>query len=350
VAEVSPGTRWAWLTDHWRLKLLSAILAVIMFGTVAFAQNPITVRTVHVRISSYQITDQQLVLIEFPTHVDVHAVGLADAVDPLTPDDVAAAMDLSKVAAPSGPPQKIQVAVNVRTVAPGVTLQETSVPVLVTVDSLNTASIPIQVADQPAPGVSVTKVAIDRHGSTDPVSSVSVTGPTSLLDGLKALVDLGTIEGGTEFLGAPLKFQDKTGKTIKWPPATIPLGSVDISSVDVTVTAHQTQQQKQVAPAATITGSPACGYSLAGISINPSLVTLTGDVPSLTAAGESIALTAVDITGATSNITSRQKLTAPTGTTVNPSTVTVTVSIKQVAACTPASPLPASPTPQPTPT
>jgi YbbR domain-containing protein len=323
VAEVSPGTRWAWLTDHWRLKLLSAILAVIMFGTVAFAQNPITVRTLHVRISSYQITDQQLVLIEFPTHVDVHAVGLADAVDPLTPDDVAAAMDLSKVAAPSGPPQKIQVAVNVRTVAPGVTLQETSVPVLVTVDSLNTASIPIQVADQPAPGVSVTKVA---------------------------LVDLGTIEGGTEFLGAPLKFQDKTGKTIKWPPATIPLGSVDISSVDVTVTAHQTQQQKQVAPAATITGSPACGYSLAGISINPSLVTLTGDVPSLTAAGESIALTAVDITGATSNITSRQKLTAPTGTTVNPSTVTVTVSIKQVAACTPASPLPASPTPQPTPT
>lgn len=346
---MSAGTRWAWLTDHWRLKVLSALLAVILFGTVAFAQNPITVRTLHVRISSYEITDQQLVLIGFPTHVDVHAVGLADAVDPLTADDVAAVMDLRKVAAPSGPPQKIQVSVNVRTVAPGVTLQETSIPVFVTIDSLNSTSLPIQVVDQPAPGVSVTKVTIDRHGSTDPVSNVTVTGPTSILDGLKAFVDLGPIEGGTEFPGAPLKFQDKTGKTIRWPPATIPLGSVDTTSVDVYVTAQQTQQQKQVAPAATITGTPACGYSVSGISVTPSLVTLTGDVSSLTAAGGSIALSAVDITGATSNVTSRQKLTAPAGTTVSASTVTVSVTIKQIASCTPASPT-VSPTPLPSPT
>lgn len=344
---MSAGTRWSWLTDHWRLKALSALLAVILFGTVAFAQNPITVHTLHVRISSYQITDQQLVLIKFPTHVDVHAVGLADAVNPLTPDDVSAVMDLRKVAAPSGPPQQIQVAVNVRTVAPGVTLQEASILVFVTVDSLNSTSVPIQALDQPAPGVSVTKVAIDRRGTTDPVSSVAVTGPTSILDGLKAFVDLGPIEGGTEFPGAPLKFEDKAGRTIKWPPATIPLGSLDIASVDVYVSARQTQQQKQVAPAATISGTPACGYGVGGISISPSLVMLTGDVPSLAAAGQSIALNAVDITGATSNVTSRQKLTAPAGTSVNPTTVTVTVTIKQIASCTPASPLPASPTPTP---
>ncbi len=340
------GPAWAWLKDHWRLKLLSAILAVILFGTVAFAQNPITVRTLHVRITSYQITDQNLILIKYPTHVDVQVVGLADAIDPLTPDDVEAVMDLSKASAPTGSPQTIQVSVNVRTVASGVTLQQGSIPVFVTVDDLTSAALPIQVTDQPASGVTVDKVVMDRHGTTDPVSSVSVTGPASLLDGLKAYVDLGPIEGTTEFPGAPVKFQDKTGKVLKWPPATIPLGSLDVPSVDVYVTAHQTQQQRQVGLSLATSGQPACGYAVSGITLAPTFVTLTGDVSSLAAAGDSITLNSVDISGATANVVSTQRLVAPASTTVSPASVRITIAIKQVASCTPAAP----PTPTPTPT
>lgn len=347
---MTTGGRLGFLTDHWRLKLLSAFLAVVLFGTVAFAQNPITVRTLHVPISSYQITDQNLVLINnYPRFVVVQVVGLADAINPLHADDVSATMDLSKVTAPNGPPQQVQVSVNVRTVAPGVTLQESSVPVLVTVDSITTTSLAIDVRDQTTTGVTVTGTVIHAHGTTNPVSTVSVTGASSIVDGLKAFVDLKQIEGNAEFPDAQVEFQDKTGKTIKWPPPTIPLGSVDIPSVDVKVTTQRQQQQEQIAAAIPpITTDPACGYAVAAVDVSPKLVTLTGDVGSLSAAGATISLNPVDITGATGTVVSRQKIVAPAGTTASPTTVTVTVTIRQVASCTPASPVP-SPTPQPSP-
>jgi hypothetical protein len=332
------GSGWALLTDHWRLKALSAVLAVILFGTVAFAQNPITVRTLSVRITGYQNADPSLVLIKYPTHVEVQAVGLADAVNPLTPDDIVASMDLSKVAVPTDQPQTVQVNVAVRTVAPGVTLQQSSIPVYITVDHKTSASIPIQVIDQAVPGLTVDSVVVDRPGTTDPVSSVSLSGAASIVETLKALVDLGPLDGGGNFVGLNVTFEDSSGKTVKWPPATIPLATADLTTVDVHVAAHQTQQQKQVAALVTLSGSPACGYAVAGITVAPALVTLTGDATSLGAAGSSIALSTVDITGATSTVVSRQKVSVPANTTVSPATVTVTVTLKQVASCTPASP------------
>lgn len=338
---------WTWLTDHWRLKLLSAFLAVILFGTVAFAQNPITVRTIPVPITSYQITDQSLVLIKFPTHVNVQVVGLASAIDPLRPDDIAAAMDLNKVTAPSGPPQTIQVFVNVRTVSAGVTLQQSSIAALVTIDSLDSIALPLQVTYQLQPGTTVDKVVMYRHGTSQAATSVSVTGASSLLDGLKAFVDLGQIAGSTDFEDVHIQFQDKTGKAYKiWPPATIPLATLDFPSVDGSLTAHQTQQSKQVAAVPSVTGTPACGYAISGIVVTPSLVTVTGDFPSVTAAGDSIALNSIDITGATGNVSSSEKVSAPASTTVAPASVRVTVQIKQVASCAPASP-PPSPGPSP---
>jgi YbbR domain-containing protein len=345
------GSGWTWLIDHWRLKLLAVFLAVILFGTVAFAQNPITVRTISVKITSYEITDQSLVLIDFPTHVVVHAVGLANAVDPLSADDIAATMDLSKLSAPSGPPKPVRVAVSVQTATQGVTLQESSIPVLVTLDSITSVTLPIEVTDEPQPGTTIDSVAIHRHGTNDTVSSVAVTGAASLLDGLKAFVDLGQIAGSTDVTDKPIQFRDKTGKTVKWPPPTIPLGSLDISSVDANVVAHQTQQQKDVAAVPSVTGTPACGYAIAGITVTPSFVTLSGDVPSLNAAGTSIALNSIDITGATGNVSSSERVTPPGNVTVAPGSVRVTIQIKQIASCTAASPPPPpSPTPQPTPT
>lgn len=341
------GSGWSFLTDHWRLKLLSGLLAVILFGTVAFAQNPITVRTLHVRVTGYEKAAPDLVLIKFPSRVDVQTVGLADAVNALTPDDIVATVDLGRVAVPADQPQTVQVNVAVRTVAPGVTLQQSSIPEYITVDRVDSASIPIQVVDQPVSGLTIDSAVVYRAGTTTPVSTVSLTGPASIVDTLKGYVDLGPLDGGGNFLGLNLKFEDSSGKPVKWPPPTIPLSTADFTSVDVHVTAHQTQQQKQVAPLVAVTGSPACGYAVGGIAVSPTLITLTGDVTSLSAAGDSISLNAVDITGATATVTSRQKVSVPAGTTATPATVTVTITLKQVTSCTPASPQPA-PSPSPT--
>lgn len=346
---MSGGASWGWLTDHWRLKLLAGVLAVILFGTVAFAQNPITPKTFTVPIDHYAISDPNLALVRYAKSVNVQVVGLANAISPLTRDDFTATMDLSKVTAPDGAPRKIQADVTVQTLAPGVTVQQPP-PLFVTIDHLTSppAVLPIRVLDQPAPGVTIDKVVMNRASTTEPISTVTVTGPASIVNDLQPYVDLGPIAGAGDFVDRPIKFQDSSGREVKWPPQTVPLASVDVNSVDVIVSAHQTLQQKQVAPTASLTGTPACGYQMQNISFSPQFVTLSADADTLAGLPGSISLAPIDVSGATSNVVSRERVTAPPNTLVSPVVVTVTITFKQVASCAPASPT-ATPTPSPSP-
>lgn len=340
-------TGWALITDHWRLKSLSVALALVLFGAVAFAQNPVTVRTMTVPINSFLNESSDLVLVSYPKTVDIQLVGLASAVNPVKPDDIRTVMDLSGVRAPAqgAAPQRIKVNVNVQVSAQGVSLQESQVQLFVTIDRATTTQLPLQVLTIPAAGVTIDKTVVVDHATQSPVSQVTVSGPANLLKGLSAFVNVGQVQGGLFSQALPVQFRNAAGRRVSWPPAFIPEPTIDVGTVDVTITAHQNLQQKTVPVLTPLTGTPACGYEPGLITVSPSqTVTVTGTVTDL-ARISSITLNAIDVSGASSNVTSKQPLTLPSdlpSLQVSPASVTVNVSMKQVYTCT-------APSPQPSP-
>lgn len=339
-----------WILDHWRLKVLSAVLALVLFGAVAFAQNPITFRTVAVRIDQYQISNPALVLVNYPTHVDVQLSGLANAVDPVSPDDVRAVMDMSAVTPPPADaksPARVKVFVNAQVAAPGVTLQQSSIPIYVTVDRIATRAVPLDIVNNPAAGVSIDKTLVTNPASGTPVGVITVTGPQAMVNDLSAFVDLGAVQGSLYSPNEPVQFKDATQRTVKWPPLTIPPATLDIGTVNIQITAHQSFQQKAVSLVEYPTGQLPCGYEFAGITVNPATVTVTGAVADL-ASVSSIALKAIDVSSATADVSQREPVPVPPNVQVAPTSATVTISIRQAFSCTPASPTP-TPSPSPTP-
>lgn len=344
----------AWLLDHWRLKVLAVVLALVLFGAVAFAQNPVTVRTMTVPINSYLNENPDLVILNYPKTVDVQLVGLANVVNPVKPDDIRTVMDLTRVQPPAEGATRteiVKVYVNAQVAAQGVTLQQSSIPLYVTVDRISTVQLPLQIDSPTASGVTIDKTVVLDHATQQPVAGVTVTGPQTVLAGLTAFVDLGAVQGSLFSSAAPVQFKDRAGRIVKWPLPTIPPPTLDVGTVDVSITAHQNFQQKVVSLLEYPSGQPACGYEISGITITPNpTVTLTGTETDL-AKVSSLTLNPVDVTNATGNVTSRQPVIVPPSATslqVTPSTVTVTIGIKQAATCAPASPQP-TPSSSPTP-
>jgi YbbR domain-containing protein len=342
-----------WLVDHWRLKALALGLALVLLGTVAFSQNPIRVVTLPAKISSYQITDPDLVLLTYPKTVAVTVVGLQDAVNAMGPDAVTATMDLTKVTHPTGAPKTVAVNIYPKIAAQGVSLeQDQPISVFVTVDSLDSRTVSIEPRVQAASGWTVNKTALTDPTTGQPVQFVQVTGPASEVDTLKAFVAYGEAidVSTTDVTNLPVRFEDQAGREVRWPPPTIPLGTVDTRIVNLEVDAHLIYQEKQVPVFVTITGQPACGYEPSQVTYAPSRqVVLTGPPDAL--AGLNNLAVSVDVTGATGNVKSQQTLQAPPGViSVAPSSVTVTIDMTQAFSCTvpPPTPTPA-PTPSPTP-
>ena len=356
---------WTWVTDHWRLKALSVVLALILFGTVAFAQNPITVKTLSVRISSYQITDQNLVLIQYPSRIGVTVIGLADAVNAMTVDAVTATMDLTHVTAPAPgtPPKTVQVNIYPKIAAQGVSLEQNQpISTYVTVDALLAdVAIPLTVRPlQPGPGYTVSQIQVlDDSGAQlkDLKQIVHVTGPSSLIEGLAAYVEYDQTITATkiDINNLPIHFENKAGQEVKWPPATVPLSSVDVRDLNLQVILQQGSAEVQVPVNISVDGTPACGYQVSGLnwSVPGQLVTLTG-TPGVLANYSVVNLRQpLNVQGRTSSVSITQPVfaTTPKNVSVSPTSVTVTAVITQVFTCTPSSPAPVtSPSPLPTPT
>jgi len=172
---------------------------------------------------------------------------------------------------------------------------------------------------------------------------VVVTAPASVLEGLKAFVQVSDQVTGTavESPSQAVQFEQNGRPFDLYRFSTFPSVGVDPSTVNVHITAQQTQVSRQVAVHAAITGRPACGYQITAIGYQPDpFVTITGPGDAV-AKVDSITLPqAIDVGNATSG--SRVVETVPTdaGVIANPSQVTVTVSISKQIDCSAPTPTP----------
>lgn len=277
-----------WITDDWRLKVLALVLAVLMLGAVAFAQNPATTNTLAIPLT-VQYANNNIVVINPPGKVNVTFYGGSDVIKNATVDNFKATVDTTH--ATPGPAVKLNISV---TPTIPVNIQPPA-PIIVHIDTIKAVDLPVQVIAHGASGWAVT-------ASTANPATVHFTGPSSWTDHLTAAVVIPAAISSSQaaFLNQPISLQNSSGALSLIPCSTVPCASIDSSSASVTVTA-QTGSTSSTVPlidAPPAQGPPA-GYRITAVSISPSTINITGD-PAVLAKIQRITLPALDLSNSTS--------------------------------------------------
>lgn len=342
------------LIANWRLKLLALGLTLGLLGAVAFSQNPVSVASVPASVD-YDSLDPSYVIINPILRTQVTVIGPAAVTSQLqiaNPPPVRFRVDMRDFRVST---QSHTFFATPKSLPPGVTWTGDSVPIAVGVDKVDTKALDIQVRplktapgykvlDKDANGKWLTYAYCDNPGER---CQVQVTAPDSILNSLTAYVETDVTGTTVDSPTQPVKFE-KDGKATDLSKLnTFPPVKIVNSTVNVHVTAQQSQVARQVALKVSVTGRPACGFAVTGLSYQPdAFVTITGAADKI-ATVDSISLPrSVDITGATGDVHSKQDVPTDSGT-PSPTSVTVTVSIQKVTDCVAPTPTPL-PTPSPT--
>ena len=321
-----------WIYRNWRLKLLAVGLAVALLAAVAFSENPVTVRAVDAGIN-YTGLPSNLELVTPPLRVQVTVIGLAAAVNPPANPRVTVDVDVSHVT--KG--QNVIVSGTPRVLDPGVNAQTDRVAIPLNVDErLTGVELPIEVRTSVTAGWQVDKAAASP-------AKVTLAGPKSVLDGLKAFAQLDSpIQNAVvDSPNQQVQFEQNGRKFDLRAEKTIPVLSIDPSTVLLHVEASQPRQTRSVFLSASLSGSPAQGYAVRSVSVDPAAVDISGpgDVISKIS---TITLSSVSIDGLKDGTQTFR------ATVLLPDQVDSLVKQARVTVVTYA--LPAAPTPTPTPT
>lgn len=337
-----------WIVTNWRLKLLSLLLAMGLLGGVAFSQNPPTFDSVAVRVE-YANLPQGLMVVNPITSIDVPVAGFRDAVQQYKQSAAGVSIDLRAAKAGAGQLYDAKPRLDV----PGLTFRQGAIPISLTIEPVETRQIDIQVRTN-VKSAGITTVPDQTYatcGSAATTCQVAVTGPKSVVDGLKAYVDY-DVQTNAPSVGLspnqPIKFE-AGGRPIDLSrtPRTIPGIQVTPDSVTVRVVTQGGVQTKTVPVMERVQGVQACGYEITSVDVQPTQVNVTGSVDAV-AGVTSVTMDPVSIAGLTAGVrTQRTVLTGSTAVTADPAQVTVVVSVIQAFACTAPTPTP-SPTPKPT--
>ncbi len=326
---------------NWRLKLLAFVLTIGLLTAVAFSENPPVLKSVPVGVQ-YKLPAG--LIITNPAHrVNVPVIGLADAVSKLGTTSVGVTLDLSK--AKAGPNQTFYARPTIA--VPGVNAQGDTVPLVLTIEDLKVVQLDVDVrVTQPSAGIRVVpEKTLASCGNSAERCKVTVSAPASVTDGLKAFVKFDSPIQSTGSLDSPtqaIKFE-QNGRPIDLTTLdTVPHPGIDHTTADVHIEATGGTLAKTVSLRANITGSPACGYQLTGVTFAPTAFPqITGPSDAVSKVS-SIDLTAVSIAGATANITANQTIAPPDpSVSVSPGSVRVVIAISQAFSCV-------APTPTPT--
>jgi YbbR domain-containing protein len=324
---------WSIVTDDWRLKLSALGLAVLMLGAVAFSQNPPTTKTLTVGMNyvvpsspSTPNCPYNIVLINPPSKTTVTYSGLADVIANVNTSNLIATVDATGAL----PGNAVKLNVSAKYLGTDVVRVQQPPPVAVNIDSYACVDVPVQVTARAAAGWSIdaSKTLATCPGAQNPSPcKVHFVGPVSWESGLKALATFpGLAIGKTDSLNQPVLLVNSSGP-LDLSIRTVPAASTDVTSVGIHVEAFAGTTHASVplidAPP---THGPPSGYRVTGITVTPSVVTISGD-PAAVARVQTIVLAGVDLSRTTSDATFSIAIQYPAGLTGDTQTATVKYSI-----------------------
>jgi YbbR domain-containing protein len=337
----------AWVVSHWRLKLLALLLAIGLLTAVAFSENPPEYVTVAEKVEYQFPHDSGLVLINPMTTVDVQVFGLRDAIKRYGSTPAGVSVNL----AGAHPGNNQVFYARPKNVPPGLSFRSSQIPITLTIEEQKSLVLPVAVHTSAASGVDVTD-KIATCGNEAESCQVTVTGPPSLLKGLKAFVDYNASITSAGTLRTPNQavLFERDGKRVDFSLFhSEPSPSWTTSTVTVKIDTRGGTQSKQVPITYSLIGTQACGYEVSRVDLSPSqMVTVQGPVDQVSKV-TSVSIGSIDITGLAGS-RSYSKSFSPGGSQVTAefNSVTATVTTQQAFSCTTPRPT-ASPTPSASP-
>lgn len=304
------------LVHNWPLKLAATGLAVLLYAGVLLSQNT----------QSY------------PGAIPVEVVGrppgtvLLSPIPPVTlvryfaPPDVnpvtgtfIASVNLSGVDPRAG---SSSVAVTVRSVDPRINVLG-SEPAFVSIrlERLKSKTVPVRVSLGPLAS------GLDLGKTTFEPTTVTVSGPESAVAEVAAVrADVVIDPGGLDFdADVPLIPVDGIGNAVR------PI-EVSPATARVTIPVFTDRQSRSLPVTPVLTGTPAAGFEIAAVAVDPAVVTVEGDADQLAQLTQLDTL-AVSVAGASSDVSATVALDAPTGVVpLGTDTVRVTVTFRPVTA------------------
>jgi YbbR domain-containing protein len=321
----------SWVFQNWQLKLLALVLSLGLFAAVAFQQNPIQVIPVTAPISYDNLSASQTIIYSGPATVRINVSGLAQNVRIAGPNNVSVHVDASRLRnGTQGVVGRPRVAV------PGVTTLEDQVPLQITVDDRATVTLPVEARITYAEGW---KPVTDKIVVTP--SKLTFVGAASELKDVKAFVAPASPIGVSSADVPSLPIQlEKNGRPFPTPTDTIPATTIDSTlNASLHVEAQKPNQTRRVPLLETPSGTPAAGYRITAVTIDPLFIDVSGSVDDLVNIN-SVVLPAIAVDGASGNMTRTVRVNnLPPNVTSPTSSVSVTITIQKNPAVQP------SPTP-----
>jgi YbbR domain-containing protein len=307
----------SFLVRNWPLKVGAVTMAVLLYGGLVLSGNA---QAFEGRIPIEGINQSQsAVLLSNLGDVRVIRYFAADAGIRVDSSSFRATVDLSEVDGTSG---AVPVAVKVEAIDSRIQVNDWEPSrINVRLEEVVTRTVPIRVDYGVAPA------GLDVRDPSVEVDSATVAGPASVVRRVDAAV-------------ARLRI-DASGLDVDRDVELLPVDSLGelLTPVEVTPTSVRVRipvlterQTKSVPVAPLINGSPAPGFEIATVTVEPQVISVEGDADELAGIGR-IDTAPVSVAGISAPVSVVSELSLPTGVIpLGQSTVTVRVTLRQVEA------------------
>ena len=303
------------VVHNWPLKLAAIVLATLLYAGLVASQDSSTIQ------GPVTVTVQN----QPPDTVITNQLRDVDSIRYIAPagsqrpraGDFRATIDLTNVK-PDGEP--VNVPVRVTALDPDITIIDvTPRTIQVVLESSSSKAVPVRVERGPAPE------GIDVGETTYEPQTVTVRGASSAVARVVAAevvvaLDPQGFDVDREVEAHPI---DANGD---------PVTGIDVepATVHVQIPLFTDKESRTLPVNPVIAGSPAPGFRIAGISVNPATVTVEGDAEQLTTLVQ-VDTAPVSVAGATADVTQTVALAPPNGiSTTSAGSVTVEVTIEPI--------------------
>lgn len=308
-------TRLLGLVVHdWPLKLAAVGLATLLYGGLVLSESTQTLAVV-IPVEERDLPAEAFLLTNLSPVTEVRYFS-ASGVRAIA-SSFEAWVDFTDVPVGGGP---VIVPIQVRAIDERITVRGfTPDVVTVELDRIATRQVPVRVQFEPAPeGLQVGTTVVE------PVT-VSVSGPASIVDlVVSARADVVIQPSGISV--------DQDVPLIPVNAAGNPVSPVNLmpATARVTIPVFADLRSKSLTVSPVITGTPAAGFEIASVTVDPTVVTVAGDAERLAELAR-VDTSPVSTNGASADFTVEVDLAVPVGVVpVDAARVTVTVKLRAV--------------------
>ncbi len=301
------------LLNNWPLKLLSLVVAVILWFYVLGEADPATTQAVTVPVVPVNEPEGLVTISLRPETVELRLRGRASALEQAQTERIRMEANLrhATVGENSVPMRPVGVSVRL-TVLPGYPRTATAV-----LDKVIERQRPVryEVQGDPASGFVIDQITISPE-------EVTVRGPTSRVREVARAVVVVDVSGLNTTWSFEAKVEGRNNRNL-------PVPGVSFTPQNVSVEVIVRQVNVKTVPVRPVVGSPPPGYQVVRVSTEPSVVTVTGDDQ----LGDlrSVSTIPLDISGLRGTKSYSAALNVPSGLSVQgPAAVQVTVTTEAI--------------------